>query len=44
MIKNRVQLLKSYLSKKLPEVDVGFYLSRRSKLVHMGIGYTTLFN
>ena len=37
MIKKRVQLLKSYLSKKFPEIGVGFYLSRRSKFVHMGL-------
>ena len=36
MMKKRVQLLKSFLSKKIPEVDIGFYLSRRSKFVHMG--------
>ena len=35
----RVQLLKSYLVKKFPELDdgVGFYLSRRSKFVHIGL-------
>ena len=37
MMKKRVQLLKSFLSKNFPEVDVGFYLSRRSKFVHMGL-------
>ena len=38
-MKKRVQLLKSYLVKKFPELDdgVGFYLSRRSKFVHIGL-------
>ena len=35
--KNNVQLLKRYLSKKIPEVDVCFYLNRRSNFVHMGL-------
>ena len=34
-MKRRVQLLKSYLSKKFPEVGDGFYLTPRSKFVHM---------
>ena len=37
MVKKRVQLLKSYLSKKIPEVDVGFYLSLRSNFMHIGL-------
>ena len=37
MMKKRVQLLKSHLCKKLPEVDAGFYLSRRSNFIHMGL-------
>ena len=38
-MKKRDQLLKSYLVKKFPELNdgVGFYLSRRSKFVHMGL-------
>ena len=38
-MKRIVQLLKSYLVKKFPELNdcVGFYLSRRSKFVHMGL-------
>ena len=36
-MKKRVQLPKSYLSKKFLEVDVGFYFGRRSKFVHMGL-------
>ena len=36
-MKKRVQLPKSYLSKKFPEVDVGFYFSHRSNFVHMGL-------
>ena len=32
-----MQLLKSYLSKKFPEVDVSFYLSHRNKFVNMGL-------
>ena len=36
-MKKRAQLLKSYVLKKFPEVDVGFYLSCRSKFVHMGL-------
>lgn len=37
MLRKRVQKLKSYLSKKFPGIDVGFYLSRRSGFVHMGL-------
>ena len=38
MLKKRVQLLKAYLAKKFPEVAcAGFYLSRRSNYVHMGL-------
>ena len=37
MMTKRVQLLKSHLCKKFPEVDVGFYLSRRSNFIHMGL-------
>ena len=38
-MKKRDQLLKSYLVKKFPELNdgVGFYLTRRSKFVHMGL-------
>ena len=37
-LKKRVQLLKAHLTKKIPEVTcVGFYLSRRSNYVHMGL-------
>ena len=38
-MKKRVQLLKSYLVKKFPELNdgVGFYLSRKSKFVHIGL-------
>ena len=36
-MKKRAQLLKSYVLKKFPEVDVGFYLSCRSEFVHMGL-------
>ena len=38
-MKRIVQLLKSYFVKKFPELNdgVGFYLSRRSKFVHMGL-------
>ena len=39
-MKKRAQLLKSYVLKKFPEVDVGFYLSCRSKFVHMGLDIT----
>ena len=39
-MKKRAQLLKSYVLKKFPEVGVGFYLSRRSKFVHMGLDIT----
>ena len=36
MMKKRVQLLKDHLLKKFPDVgNIGFYLSRRSKFVHM---------
>ena len=35
-MKKRLQLLKRYLSKKFPEVDVDYYLSHRSNFVHMG--------
>ena len=35
-MKKRVQLLKDHLLKKFPDVgNIGFYLSRRSKFVHM---------
>ena len=34
-MKNRVQLLKNYLSKKSPEIDICLYLSRRNNFVHM---------
>ena len=37
MMKKPLQLLKRYLSKKFPEVTVGFYLSRRGNFVHMGL-------
>ena len=37
MMKRRVQLLKNHLLKKFPEVNVGFYLSRRTNFVHMGL-------
>ena len=37
MLRKHVQILKSYLSKKIPDIDVGFYLSRRSNFVHMGL-------
>ena len=36
-MKRRVQLLKNHLLKKFPEVNVGFYLSRRNNFVHMGL-------
>ena len=36
-MKNRVQLLKNYLSKKSPEIDICLYLSRRNNFVHMGL-------
>ena len=36
-MKNRVKLLKNYLSKKFPEIDICLYLSRRNNLVHMGL-------
>ena len=35
MMKKRVQLVKNYLSKQLPEVDVGSYLSCRSNFLDM---------
>ena len=31
--------MKSYLSKKFPETDVDFYLSRRSNYIHMGLDF-----
>ena len=37
MMKRLVQLLKNHLLKKIPKVNVGFYLSRRSNFVHMGL-------
>ena len=40
MLKKRFQLLKNYLSRNFPEVDVGFYLSRKSNFVHMGLDVT----
>ena len=38
-MKRIVQLLKSYFVKKFPELNdgVGFYLSQRSKFVHVGL-------
>ena len=37
-LKKRVQLLKAHLAKKFPKVaGIGFYLSRRSNNVHMGL-------
>ena len=36
MMRKRVQLLKSHLCKTFPEVDAGFYLSRRRNFMHMG--------
>ena len=35
-LKKRVQLLKSHLAKKFPEVTC-FYLSRRRNYIHMGL-------
>ena len=35
MFRKRVLLLKSHLSTKFPNVNVGFYLTRRSNFVHM---------
>ena len=37
MLRKLVLLLKSHLSAKSPDVNVGFYLSRRSNFVHMGL-------
>ena len=37
MLRKRVLLLKSHLSKKFPDINVGFYLSRRSNFVHVGL-------
>ena len=37
MLRKLVLLLKSHLSEKSPDVNVGFYLSRRSNFVHMGL-------
>ena len=37
MMKKRVQLLKNHLLKNFSKVNVGFYLSRRSNFVHMGL-------
>ena len=39
MLRKRVQLLKSYLSKKFPEIDINFYLSHRSNYIHMGLDF-----
>ena len=40
MLRKQVQLLKSYLSKNFLEIDVDFYLSRRSNYIHMGLDFT----
>ena len=37
MLRMRVLLLKSLLSTKFPDVNVGFYLSRRSNFVYVGL-------
>ena len=37
MLKKRVQLLKSHLSKKFSQVVVSFYLSRKSNFVYVGL-------
>ena len=37
MLGKRVLLLKSHLSTKFPNVNVGFYLTHRSNFVHMGL-------
>ena len=37
MMRKCVQLLKSHLCKKIPKVDAGFYLSRRSNFVHIDL-------
>ena len=37
MMRKRVQLLKSHLCKKFPEVDAAFYLSCRNNFIHMGL-------
>ena len=39
MLRKQVQLLKSYLSKNFLEIDVDFYLSRRSNYIHMGLDF-----
>ena len=37
MLIKRVLLSKSHLSTKFPDVNVGFYLRRRSNFIHMGL-------
>ena len=37
MLRKYFLLLKSYLSIKFPDVNVGFYVSRRSNFIHMGV-------
>ena len=37
MLRKNVQLLKNHLTKTFPVIKAGFYLSRRSNLVHMGL-------
>ena len=39
MLRKQVQLLKSYLSKNFLDIDVDFYLSRRSNYIHMGLDF-----
>ena len=36
-IRKRLHILKMILKEKFPDITVGFYLSKRSKYLHMGL-------